>query len=46
VKGENDQMQKGFKPPILKNITQVNKQGKSAQNEHKTTYSFGKRPRQ
>jgi hypothetical protein len=45
MKGGNDQRQKGFKKPFFKNNTQENKQGQSAQNEHKTTYSFWKRTR-
>jgi hypothetical protein len=46
MKGKEDQRKKGFKPPIFKKNTQANKQGHSTQNEHKTAYSFGKRPRQ
>jgi hypothetical protein len=45
MKGKRDQRQKGFKPPFFKNKSQENKQGKSTQNEHKTTDSFGKMPR-
>jgi hypothetical protein len=45
MNGKKDQRKKGFNPPFFKNISQVNQQGQSAQNEHKTTNSFGKMPR-
>jgi hypothetical protein len=46
MKGKKDQRYKGFKPPFFKNNSRANKQGHSTQNEHNTTYSFGKRARQ
>jgi hypothetical protein len=45
MKGKKDQRKKGFKPPLFKNSTQESQQVQSAQNEHKTIDSFGKRPR-
>jgi hypothetical protein len=45
MKWKKDQMQKCFKPTFFRNNTQTNHQGQATQNEHKTTNSFGKRPR-
>jgi hypothetical protein len=45
MKGKNDQRHKGFKPPLFKKNTQENQKVQSTQNEHKTAYSFAKRPR-
>ena len=44
MKGKKEQRHKGFKPPFSRNNSQANQQGQSTQNEHKTTYSFGKIP--
>jgi hypothetical protein len=46
MKCKKDQRKKGFKPPLFRNNSQTNQQAQVAQNEHKTTNSFGKRPRQ
>jgi hypothetical protein len=46
MKGKKDQRKKGFKPPFFRNNSQTNQQGQSAQNEHKNSNSFGKRPTQ
>jgi hypothetical protein len=46
MKGKKDQRQKGFKSPVFRNNSQENQQDRVAQNEHKTTDSFGKTTRQ
>ena len=46
MKGKKDQRKKGFNPPFFRNNSQANQQIQVTQNEHKTTYSFGKRLRQ
>jgi hypothetical protein len=44
-KGRMDQRKKGFKPPFIRNISQLYQQGKPSQGDHKMTESLGKRPR-
>jgi hypothetical protein len=46
MKGKKEKRKKGFNLPFFKNNSQANQQGQPTQNDHKTTNSFGKRPRQ